>query len=159
MPAYLYPISGTSTPIPLRWSAYICGRKKVPPHELVIKDFEKSVSDNSDYPLGSLDLIDKADFAEYKLRLPYRHETKLTTDLAHKSSGFYVFQYVGGHKTFVDEHGEIDILVNGCSLKKLSKEAYNGLILAEGDEITFTEGSIGDLEFDAESFRFSLELK
>ena len=158
MPAYLYPISGASKPITLQRSAYICGRKKkAPSHEIVIKDFEKSVSDDSDYPFGSLDLIDKADFAEYKLRLPYRHQTKLATDLLNKSSGFYVLQYVGGHETFVDEHGEIDILVNGRSLKTLTSEIYDGLILTDGDEITFTEGSVDSQEFKAESYRFSLK--
>ena len=157
MPAYLSPISGASKPITLQWNGYIFGREKTFPYKVVVKEVGRSITDNSDYPFGSLGLIDKADFAEYKLRLPYRHQTKLATDLLNKSSGFYVLQYVGGHETFVDEHGEIDILVNGCSLKKLSKEAYGGLVLTEGDEITFTKGSIDDLEFDAESFRFSLK--
>jgi hypothetical protein len=158
MPAYLYPISGTSKPIPLQRNIYIFGREKVPPHQIVIKEFERSVLDDSDYPLGNLALIDANECSEYGLRLPYRHQTKLVTDLAHASSGFYIFQYVGGYGTFVDEHGEIDILVNGRSLKTLNNEMYDGLVLAQGDEITFTEGSKGDLEFDAESFRFSLKL-
>lgn len=157
MPAYLYPISGTSKPIPLQRNIYIFGRGKVSPHQIVIKTFDQSVSDDSDYPLGNLSFMDKADFAEYELRLPYRHKRKLVTDLAHSSSGFYTFQYAGGHGTFVDKHGEIDILVNGRSLRTLNNEIYDGLVLAEGDEITFTEGSKGDLEFDAESFRFSLK--
>ncbi|MBI3591572.1 MAG: hypothetical protein HY094_09390 [Candidatus Melainabacteria bacterium] len=158
MPAYLIPISGTSKPVTLQWNAHICGRKKAFPHELVIKEFERSIRDNSDYPLGSLTLMNKADFAEFELHLPYRHKTKLATDLAHSSAGFYIFQYVGGFKTFVEKHGDIDILVNKHSLKTLTNEIYDGLILTNGDEITFTEGGKGNLKFYAESFRFSLKL-
>ena len=157
MPAYLIPVSGASKPVTLQWNTYICGRKKDFPHEIVVKEYDRSITDDSDYPLGSLSLMDKADFAEHELRLPYRHQTKLATNLTCLSSGFYVLQYVGGHETFVDKHGEIDILVNGRSLKTLNNEDYDGLILANGDEITFTEGSIGNESFDAERYKFSLK--
>lgn len=157
MPAYLIPISGALKPITLRWNTHVCGRSKAVPHELVVKEYERSLTDNSDYPLGSLSLMSKGDFAEYELRLPYRHETKLATGLANSPSGFYVLQYIGGFNTFINEHGEIDILVNGRSLRKLTNEAYDGLILTDGDEITFTEGSVGNQEFHAESYRFSLK--
>lgn len=50
MPAYLYPISGTSKLIPLQQNVYIFGRGKAPPYQIVIKEFERSVLDDSDYP-------------------------------------------------------------------------------------------------------------
>lgn len=150
MPAYLIPVSGASKLITLQYGAYICGRKKAVPNEITVKEFERSITDNSDFPLGCLSLIDNADC---ELRLPYRHKTKLVTNHAHSSSGFYVLQYVGELNT-----EDIDILVNGCSLRTLTNETYEGLILTDGDEITFTQGNIDDLEFDAESFRFSLKL-
>ncbi len=150
MPAYLYPVSGTPKPIPLRQNIYIFGREKVFPHQIVIKTFDQSVSDDSDYPLAHLALIDTNECTENGLRLPYRHKTKLVTNLAHRPSGFYTLQYVGDHR-------EIDIFVNGHSLKTIDNEIYDGRVLAEGDEITFTEGSKGDLAFDAERFKFSLK--
>ena len=157
MPAYLIPISGASKPITLQWAVHICGRKTASPHEIVIKEIERSITDNSDYPLGSLTLIDKIDWAEFGFHLPYKHKIKLATNLAHSSSGFYIFQYVGGFDTFVEKHGAMEILVNGRSLKTITNTIYDGLILTEGDEITFTEGNVSNLKFDAESFRFSLK--
>lgn len=157
MPAYLIPISGPAQPVTLRWNIHVCGRKKTAPHEVVVKEYDRSITEDSDYPLGSLSLMDKSDFAEYDLRLPYKHKTKLVTSLVNSSSGFYVLQYLGGFNTFIKEHGEIDILVNDCSLKELTQEAYDGLILTDGDEVTFTEGSVGNQEFHAESYRFSLK--
>ena len=157
MPAYLIPISVALKPIPLQWNAHVCGRRIASPHEIVVKEFEKSITDNSDYPLGSLTLMDKADLAEFRLHLPYRHKTKLATNLVHSHSGFYIFQYVGGFNSFVEEHGDIDILVNGRSLRTFTDETYDGLILTDGDEITFTEGSVGNQRFDAQSYRFSLK--
>src|SRR3989338_8975993 len=119
MPAYLIPISGLSQPFTLRWNIHVCGRKKTSPHEVVVKEYDRSITDDSDFPLGSLSLMGKSDFAEYELRLPYKHQTKLVTGLVNSSSGFYVLQYVGGLNTFTNEHGEVDILVNGRSLKTL----------------------------------------
>ena len=152
MPAYLYPISGTSSPITLQRGNYIFGRKKEPPHEIVIKTLDRSMSDNSDYPIGSLALLDTNECSLQEIRLPSRHTTKLVTDLAQTSSGFYILQYAG------DEDRKIDILVNGRSLKTRISKYYDGQILTDGDEITFTKGKIDDREFGAESFRFSREL-
>ena len=154
MPAYLIPASVALKPITLKWNFHICGRKTTFPHEIVVKEFERSITDNSDYPLGSLTLMDKVNFTEFGFHLPYRHKTKLATNLAHASSGFYIFQYVGGS---AKKHSNIDILINGRSLRTLTNEIYDGLILTEGDEITFTEGTLDNKEFDAESFRFSLK--
>ena len=147
MPAYLHPISGTSSPIPLRQGNYIFGRGKESPHEIEIKTFDQSMLDDSAYPIGNLALLGLNECSLHGIRLPPKHKTNAQT-----SSGFYILQYAG------DEDREIDILVNGRSLKTLSSKYYDGRVLAEGDKITFTKGRINKQEFTAESFRFSREL-